>query len=84
MKAKKKLLDTLITRIFDKHAYCRSCVLGVLGDLCSENVVPKDYLMPILKCGCDRMKDASAHVRKKAITLLYMVMKYYRVIFVES
>lgn len=44
LKAKKNLLDTLITRIYDKNSYSRSCVLGVLANLCEKNVIPHDYL----------------------------------------
>ena len=40
--------------------------------------------MPLLKCGCDRLKDISAHVRKRAINLIYVVLKYYHLVFVET
>lgn len=81
---KKKLLDKLIPRVYDKHAYCRSHVLGILSNLCEANTVPRDYLFEILKKACDRMKDVSAHVRKKAIQLIIITMQYYYVIFVQS
>lgn len=81
---KKKLLDKLILRVYDKHAFCRSHILGILSNLCEENTIPRDYLFDIFKKACDRIKDVSAHVRKKAIQLLTITMKYYYVIYVES
>ena len=78
------MLDTLITRIYDKNSYSRSCVIGVLFDLAEDNVIPHDYLMPLLKCACDRIHDASSNVRKKAIKLLSMIVKFYYIIFVKS
>ncbi|KRX03620.1 Armadillo-type fold [Pseudocohnilembus persalinus] len=84
LKQKKKLLDTLISRIYDKHAFCRSAVLQVLSDLCEENTIPVDYLQHLLRSGCDRIKDVSANVRKRAIYLITMVIKYYYLIFVQS
>lgn len=67
MNMKKKLLDRLIHRVYDKHAHGRTHVLGILASLCEENVVPVDFLQPILKVACDRIRDVSANVRKKAI-----------------
>jgi len=81
---KKKLLDKMILRVYDKHAFCRSHVLGVLSNLCEANTVPRDYLFEIFKKACDRIKDVSAHVRKKTIQLLTITMRYYYVIYVES
>ena len=81
---KKKLLDKLILRVYDKHAFCRSHILGVLSSLCESNTVPRDYLFEIFTKACDRIKDVSAHVRKKAIQLLTITMHYYFVIYVES
>lgn len=81
---KKKLLDKLIPRVYDKHAYCRSHILGVLSSLCEGNTVPRDYLFEIFKKACDRIKDVSAHVRKKAIQLIIITMQYYYLLFVES
>lgn len=81
---KKKLLDKLILRIYDKISFCRSHVLGVLSSLCEGNTIPRDYLFQIFKKACERIKDVSAHVRKKAIQLLMITMHYYYVIYVES
>ena len=81
---KKKLLDKLLLRVYDKHAFCRSHILGILSGLCEGNTVPRDYLFDIFKKACDRIKDVSAHVRKKAIQLLMITMQYYFAIYVES
>ena len=70
-KARKKLIDTLLTRIYDKNSFCRSHVLFIFSDLCENNVIPKEYLMTLLKFACDRMKDTSVFVRKRTIILLY-------------
>lgn len=48
LKARKKLIDTLLTRCYDKNSFCRSHVLSCFSDLCENNVIPKDYLMKIL------------------------------------
>lgn len=81
---KKKLLDKLIVRVYDKHAFCRSHILSILSGLCESNTIPREYLFDIFKKACDRIKDVSAHVRKKAIQLLIITMQYYYVIYVES
>lgn len=64
---KNKLLDKLIQRVYDKNAFARTYVLGVLSQLCEDNVIPLEYLKPILQVACDRIKDVSALVRRKAI-----------------
>ncbi|KAL4444819.1 hypothetical protein ABPG74_016027 [Tetrahymena malaccensis] len=83
-KAKEKILDALIQRIYDKHAFSRSHVLQVFIDLCTQNLVPQNYLFPLLGCACDRIKDTSANVRKKAIILLLKIMEFYFIIFAAS
>jgi hypothetical protein len=52
---KLNLLDKLIERVYDKHAHSRSCVLGVLSDLCQENVIPMETLGSLLKIAADRV-----------------------------
>lgn len=69
-KAKEKILDALVQRIYDKHAFCRSHVLNVFIELCQANLIPQSYLFPLIGCACDRIKDTSANVRRKAIILL--------------
>ena len=81
---KLKLLEKLLTRIFDKHAHCRSQALSVLCTLCQENVVPIEFLHPILAGACDRIKDISAFVRRKAIQLLLILVNIYFAVFVKS
>lgn len=81
---KKKLLERLIQRVYDKHAFCRSHSLGLLANLCENNTIPRDFLMEVFKKACDRIKDVSANVRKRAIQLLTITVQYYYVIFVES
>ena len=83
-KAKEKILDALIQRIYDKHAFSRSHILAVFIDLCSSNLVPKTYLFPLLGCACDRIKDTSANVRKKAIVQLHKIMEFYFLVFAAS
>ncbi len=83
-KTKRKLLDKLLTRIYDKHAFARSHVVGIWIELCQEDVVPKEYLLELLKSSCDRLKDVSAHVRKKSIQLLSVVISIYHKIFVPQ
>ena len=84
LKAKNRFLDKLVKRINDKHAYSRSHLLKVFLDLCNSNVVPKEYLSVLLKCACDRIKDVSAHVRKKALELIIILVDLYHGIFVGN
>jgi len=84
LKAKTKMLDRLVKRVTDKHAYSRMHIMKVFIDLCSSNVVPKEYLQVLLRSACDRIKDVSANVRKKAIELLNEVVKIYFSIYVEN
>ncbi len=44
---KKKLLERLIQRVYDKHAFCRSNVLGILANLCEENTIPRNFLLEV-------------------------------------
>ena len=81
---KNKLLSKLMSRMIDKHAFGRSFTLNLLIQLCEENVIPVDILQDLLKESCTRIKDASAHVRKKALQLLNIIIKIYYSIFVES
>ena len=83
-KAKGRLLDKLLKRVNDKHAYSRSNVLKAFVDLCTSNVIPKEYLQKILQKGCERIKDASANVRKKALELLDKILRMYYTIFVGT
>jgi len=83
-KAKIRLLDKLVRRVNDKHAYCRSHVLKAFVDLCNSNVVPKQYLRVMLLKGCERIKDISANVRKKALELVDKVIRMYYSIFVGN
>lgn len=83
-KAREKILDALLQRVYDKHAFCRSHVLGTLVDLCTANLVPQTYLSQLLESACDRIKDTSANVRRKAIQLLQKVVEYYSIVFVKS
>ena len=53
---KKRLLDKLLKRIYDKHAFARSHTLGTLASLCKENFIPLDYIDPIFHKACDRIK----------------------------
>jgi hypothetical protein len=71
-------------RLCDKVSWCRSCVLGVMSDLTEENVIPNNYLKEFLNSACSRIKDTSATVRKKALTLINNVIRVYYVIYVES
>lgn len=68
--SKEKFITTFLQRIYDKHSFCRSHVLGVLGQLVSDKTVDKKYLVLLLKAGIDRVKDISINVRKKALQLL--------------
>lgn len=81
---KKRLLERLIKRVYDKHAYARSNILGLLQQLCEENVVPADFLQPVLRAACDRLRDVSANVRKKALQLLRICIDFNFALFVAS
>ncbi len=81
---KNKLLNRLLQRVHDKQAFCRTNVLGVLGNLCQDNVIPKEFLVLILSRAIERIKDVSAHVRKKAIQLIIILVGIFHVIFAKS
>lgn len=83
-KAKIRLLDKLVKRVNDKNAYSRAHVMKSLVDLCTSNVVPQQYLKVMLQKGCERIKDISANVRKKALELLDKVIRIYYNIFVGN
>ena len=57
-------------RIYDKSSFCRSHVLGILGQLAIDKVVEKKFLILLMKAGIDRVKDQSINVRKKALQLI--------------
>lgn len=84
IKQKTRLLDKLVKRINDKHAFARAHVFKIFIDLCTSNVVPKEYLSVLLRCACERIQDVSANVRKKAIELLNVLVGMYYGIFVEN
>ena len=54
---REKFLCIFLQRITDKHAYCRSHVLSVLGTLAAKKIVPKKYLPHLMKAGIDRIMD---------------------------
>ena len=68
--SREKFITTFLQRIYDKHSFCRSHVLGTLTQLASDKLVEKKYLLLLLKAGIDRVKDQSIIVRKKALQLL--------------
>lgn len=52
---KRKLLDILMKRLYDKNSYCRGTALDVLSMLFNENSIPIEFLHPILKQCCERV-----------------------------
>ncbi|KAL4489279.1 hypothetical protein ABPG72_006343 [Tetrahymena utriculariae] len=77
IKQKEKLLDRLIDRVYDKHAYSRAQVLTILADLCENNAIPPQFLPQILKAAISRTRDVGAIVRRKALQLISRVVNYY-------
>ena len=45
---KKKLLETLLRRVYDKNAYSRSETMEILCDLCEKNCIPQEFLQDVL------------------------------------
>ena len=81
---RKKLLDHLLRRVYDKNAHARTSTLTVLCDLCEKNCIPQDTLLSVLKAACDRSKDTSVYVRRRSIQLIQLCVRFYYVILVES
>jgi hypothetical protein len=52
---KRKLLDILMKRLYDKNSYCRGTTVDVLSMLFNENSIPIEFLHPILKNCCERV-----------------------------
>lgn len=75
---------TLLTRIHDKNSHARTFVLNILGQLVSDNIAPKNRLIYMLKAGVDRLKDIGVLTRKRAVTLIYNVLKVYQYIYSKN
>jgi hypothetical protein len=75
---KEKFIMIILKRIHEKKPHARTYALKVLTQLVSENIVPKDRLLTMLKAGVDRLRDTSVLTRKRAILLIYSVLKVYQ------
>jgi|JI61114C2RNA_FD_contig_101_468484_length_3691_multi_2_in_0_out_0_1 flagellar biosynthesis chaperone FliJ len=81
VKNRDKFIMTLLQRIHDKNSHARAYVLNVLAQLVADNIVPKQRLIMMLKAGVDRLRDASVLTRKRAVLLIYSVLKVYQFIY---
>lgn len=68
-------------RIHDKNSHARAYVLNILAQLVADNIVPKAMLIVMLRAGVDRLKDTSVNTRKRAVLLIYSVLKVYQFIY---
>lgn len=80
-KNKDKYFGILLQRIHDKNSHARSYILNVLAQLVSENKAPKNRLIHLLKAGVDRLRDVGVLTRKRAVILIYSVLKMYQYVY---
>jgi condensin complex subunit 1 len=81
IKNKDKFIMTILQRIHDKNSHARAYVLNVLAQLVADNIVPKGRLLMMLEAGVDRLRDVSVLTRKRAVLLIYSVLKVYQFIY---
>lgn len=81
IKNRDKFIVTLLQRIHDKNSHARAYVMNVLAQLVADNIVPKARLIMMLNAGVDRLKDVSVLTRKRAVLLIYNVLKVYQYIY---
>ena len=67
---REQLLGILRSRILDKSSYCRNKVVEAFFTLNKDDLLPRDWFMPVLEIASSRLLDSAAIVRKKATTLL--------------
>jgi hypothetical protein len=66
---KRKFMELLLKRFFDKSSYCRVKVIKVFMKLTEENLVPKHMYPELLELTVGRFKDVTVLVRKQALKL---------------
>lgn len=59
-------------------------MLQCLANLVVSNCIPKGLLQTTFAVASSRLRDVSGYVRKAALQLLKSIVKYYRMMFVQS
>lgn len=72
---KNKLFEILLEHIHDTTSFTRSRVLQVWKTLLTNDVIPKELLLPLTKLVIGRLSDKSCHVRRYALLLLTEIVK---------
>lgn len=67
---REQLLSILKSRVMDKSGYCRAKVLDAFHTLNKEELLPRDWFIPVLNIASSRLLDCAVLVRRKATTLL--------------
>lgn len=72
IKEKKRddLMEVLMERLLDENSFARASVLNNLSYLLASKVIPQDTRHKLFFSACDRIKDVSKNVRKKALVLV--------------
>lgn len=75
---------TILTRINDKSSHARTYNLNILAQLVGENIAPRNRLIYMLKGGVERLRDVGVMTRKRAVALIYNVLKVYQYIYAKN
>ena len=67
---REQLLNILKSRVMDKVGFCRARVLEAFHTLNKEELLPRDWFLPVLDIASKRLLDSTVLVRRKATTLL--------------